>query len=297
MDAHPSWAIVAEDLVHLFRSWFNGGFLEFRRIDWRTPPAVLENLIKYEAVHQIRDWRELRRRLQDDRRCFGFFHPALPNEPLIFTELALTAGLSEKVQPLLDPDAPVLDARSRRCAVFYSISSCHEGLRGVSFGNALLRRVVDSLKGEFPRLKAFATLSPVPGFRAWLTRAALDGDETRAGVIARLDEAGWRASAVRSEALEWELVPQCASYLLEAKSGQEPADPVARFHLGNGARLERLNWQGDTSAAGIDRSAGITANYVYRLSDLERNHHAYVSERKVIASPRIEKLARLFASR
>lgn len=289
---HPSWVAVAADLAHLLRGWFNGGFLEFRRIDWRTPPAVLDNLIKYEAVHQIRDWRELRRRLQDDRRCFGFFHPALPDEPLVFTELALTAGLSAKVQPLLDPDSTVLDPRSRRYAVFYSISSCHDGLRGVSFGNALIRRAVDSLKSEFPRLNTFATLSPVPGFRAWLSGRSGDGDRKSADILARLNTSEWLGNPVESQTLERELVPECASYLLGAKRGQEPADPVARFHLGNGARLERLNWLGDTSRAGIDRSAGITANYVYRLSDVERNHRAYVTERKVIASPRIERQAR-----
>ena len=292
MDDHPSWAAVAADLAHLLRSWFNGGFLEFRRIDWRTPPAVLDNLIKYEAVHQIRDWRELRRRLQDDRRCFGFFHPALPDEPLVFTELALTAGLSDKVQPLLDPDSPILDQRSRRCAVFYSISSCHDGLRGVSFGNALIRRVVESLKSEFPRLRTFATLSPVPGFRAWLTCASRDGDRKATEMLARLSEPAWLENAEQSHALEKEFIPRCASYLVDAKRGQEPADPVARFHLGNGARLERLNWQGDTSAAGIDRSAGITANYLYRLSEIERNHQAYVAEHKVMASARIERQAK-----
>jgi malonyl-CoA decarboxylase len=297
VDGHPSWVAVAGDLAHLLRSWFNGGFLEFRRIDWRTPPAVLDNLIKYEAVHEIHDWWELRRRLQDDRRCFGFFHPALPDEPLVFTELALTATLSAKVQPLLDPESPVLDRQARRYAVFYSISSCHDGLRGVSFGNALIRRVVDSLKSEFPQLKTFATLSPVPGFRAWLTRVARDGDRARADIVARLDEPGWLESAAQSEALERELIPQCASYLLGAKSGSEPADPVARFHLGNGARLERLNWQGDTSAAGLARSAGITANYRYRLSEVERNHRAYVSDRKVMVSQRVERLARELASR
>jgi malonyl-CoA decarboxylase len=290
LDEHPPWAAVAGDLAHLLRSWFNGGFLEFRRIDWRTTPAVLDNLIRYEAVHQIRDWRELRRRLQDDRRCFGFFHPALPDEPLVFTELALTSGLSAKVQPLLDPDSAVVDPASCNCAVFYSISSCHDGLRGVSFGNALIRRAVESLGREFPRLKTFGTLSPVPGFRAWLTGAARDGDRRSAEVVARLDESNWFAGGFQSAELERQLVPLCASYLLFAKRGEEPADPVARFHLGNGARLERLNWMGDTSAAGLDRSAGLTANYLYTLSEIERNHHAYVTERKVMASRRIERL-------
>lgn len=291
VDEHPPWAVASADLAHLLRSWFNGGFLEFRRIDWRTSPAVLDNLIKYEAVHQIRDWRELRRRLQDDRRCFGFFHPALPDEPLVFTELALTSGLNAKVQPLLDPDSTVVDPASCSYAVFYSISSCHEGLRGVSLGNALIRRAVDSLRREFPRLKAFATLSPVPGFRAWLTGAARDGNRRSAEIVARLDESNWFGEGVQSAELERQLVPLCASYLLFAKRGQEPADPVARFHLANGARLERLNWMGDTSAAGIGRSAGLTANYVYTLSEIERNHLAYVTERKVVASRFIERLA------
>jgi malonyl-CoA decarboxylase len=290
LDEHPPWAPVAADLAHLLRSWFNGGFLEFRRIDWRTPPAVLDNVIKYEAVHQIRDWRELRRRLQDDRRCFGFFHPSLPDEPLVFIELALTAGLSAKVQPLLDPDSAVVDPASCTYAMFYSISSCHEGLRGVTLGNALIRRAVDSLKHEFPRLKTFATLSPVPGFRAWLAGAVRDGDRSRAEIVARLDESNWSGEGADSAELQRQLVPLCASYLLFAKRGQEPADPVARFHLANGARLERLNWMGDTSAAGIGRSAGLTANYLYKLSEVERNHQAYVTERKVIASRRVERL-------
>jgi len=291
LDQYPPWAVVAADLAYLLRSWFNGGFLELRRIDWRTPPAVLDNLIRYEAVHQIRDWRELRRRLEDDRRCFAFFHPALPDEPLVFTELALTSGLSAKVQPLLDPDSAVVDPASCNHAVFYSISSCHEGLRGVSFGNALIRRAVDSLRREFPRLKTFATLSPVPGFRPWLTAAARNGHRSSAEIVARLEESSWLGGGVQSAALERQLVPLCASYLLFAKRGQEPADPVARFHLANGARLERLNWMGDTSTAGIGRSAGLTANYVYTLSEIEWNHRAYVAEGKVMASRCIERLA------
>ena len=291
VDEHPPWDVMASDLADLLRTWFNGGFLELRRIDWRTPPAVLENVIKYEAVHQIRGWQELRRRLQEDRRCFGFFHPSLPEEPLVFIELALTSRLSARVQPLLDPDSPVVDPASCSYAMFYSISSCHEGLRGVTLGNALIRRAVDSLRQEFPRLKTFATLSPVPGFRAWLSGAARDGDRRGADIVARLDESNWLHEGPESSELQRQLVPLCASYLLFAKRGQEPADPVARFHLGNGARLERLNWMGDTSAAGISRSAGLTANYLYKLSDVERNHHAYVTAQKVVASRRVEKLA------
>jgi malonyl-CoA decarboxylase len=288
---HPAWSAIDTDLEHLFRSWFSGGFLEFRRIDRRTSNAVLENLIKYEAVHPIPDWRALRRRLEDDRRCFGFFHPSLPDEPLIFTELALTDRLSAEVQRLLDPDSPVADPGSSTCAVFYSISSCHQGLRGVSLGNALIRRVVDCLRSEFPRLKTFATLSPVPGFRAWLADAARDGNREAATLTAQLSDTRWLGNPERCAELGQALVPLCASYLLAAKRGQEPADPVARFHLRNGARLERLNWLGDTSKAGIEHSAGLTANYRYRLSEIERNHRLYVTERQVIASRSVHRLS------
>jgi malonyl-CoA decarboxylase len=288
---HPAWADIEADLAHLLRSWFNGGFLEFRRIDWSSSAAVLEKLIKYEAVHRIRDWRALRRRLENDRRCFGFFHPSLPDEPLVFTELALTDGLSARVQPLLDPDTPILDPQTCNCAVFYSISNCHEGLRGVSFGNALIRRAIDHLRSEFPRLKTLATLSPVPGFREWLVSVARDGNRDVADLIARLSDTRWIGNSALSVDLGRALVPLCASYLLDAKRGQQPADPVARFHLRNGARLERLNWLGDTSEAGLDRSLGMTANYRYRLADIERNRRAYVTEWKVMASPRVHKLS------
>jgi malonyl-CoA decarboxylase len=285
---HPEWAVISADLEHLLRSWLNAGFLELRRIDWHTPTAVLENLMKYEAVHHVRDWADLRRRLQDDRRCFGLFHPSLPHEPLIFTELALTAELSARVQPLLDPESPILDRKARSFAVFYSISSCHDGLRGVSFGNSLIRRVVDILRREYPRLRTFATLSPIPGFRSWLAHAARNGNSGAAAASAILAEASCFADAAElADELARTILPLCATYLLTAKRGEEPADPVARFHLGNGARLERINWLGDTSRAGIDRSASLTANYLYRLSDIERNHRAYVKERRIVASRQI----------
>lgn len=294
LDANPLWAAIEADLVHLLRSWFSGDDLEFRRIDGRASRAVLDNLIKCEAVHEIRDVRELNRRLQADRRCFAFFHPALPDEPLVFTELALTSGLSANVQPLLDPDSAVLDCRSCDCAMFYSISSCHEGLRGVPLGTFLIRRVVDELHREFPWLKTVATVSPIPGFRTWLTKLARDG-ERQAAIITSMDESNWTGGAAQSAELQRALVPLCAAYLLRVKRGTEPADPVARFHLGNGARLERLNWLGDTSAAGMDRSAGLTANYLYRLSDLERNRQAYITAGQVIASRRIDTLAKAAA--
>jgi malonyl-CoA decarboxylase len=295
LDRHPAWAVVEAELDHLLRAWFNHGFLVCRRIDARTAPAILEKLVQYEAVHRIRDRRDLLRRLESDRRCYGLFHPALPDDPVIFTELALTRGMSAKVQPLLDPDAPVRDAASCTFALFYSISNCHEGLRGCSFGNSLIRQVVEELRGELPRLKGFATLSPIPGFRRWLAGLAESGEGDRlpdglAGMLTTLDAPGWLEDRARRAELERALVPLCASYLLRAKQGTEPADPVARFHLANGARLERINWLGDTSAAGMRRSAGITVNYVYGLAELERNHEAYSREGRIRAARRIERL-------
>jgi malonyl-CoA decarboxylase len=285
--SHPDWAVISADLEDLLRSWLNAGFLELRRIDWHTPTPVLENLMKYEAVHQVRNWDDLRRRLQDDRRCFGFFHSSLPHEPLIFTELALTAELSARVQPLLDPESPVLDRKSRSFAVFYSISSCHDGLRGISFGNSLIRRVVDALRREYPRLRTFGTLSPIPGFRSWLAHAATNGNGAAAAASASLADRECFSDTARADELSRTLLPLCATYLLTAKRGDEPADAVARFHLGNGARLERINWLGDMSQAGIDRSGSLTANYLYRLSEVERNHRAYIKERRVVASRQV----------
>jgi malonyl-CoA decarboxylase len=292
---NPVWAPVEADLARLLRSWFNGGFLELRRIHSHTTPLVLESLMKFEAVHQIRGWRDLQRRLDADRRCFALFHPALPDEPIAFTELALTSELSASVQPLLDPDSLVRDPALSTCAIFYSISSCHEGLRGIPFGNMLIRRVVEQLYDEFPRLKVFATLSPVPGFRFWLTAMARDG--ARAGsdlvaLVSKLEASDWLTNGARAAELKKALLPLCAFYLLQAKRGLEPADPVARFHLGNGAQLGRLNWLSDCSEDGIQRSAGITANYVYRLSALDRNHRAYAAHHAVIASRRLESLAK-----
>jgi malonyl-CoA decarboxylase len=285
--SHPDWAVISADLEDLLRSWLNAGFLELRRIDWHTPTPVLENLIKYEAVHHVRNWDDLRRRLQDDRRCFGFFHSSLPHEPLIFTELALTGELSSRVQPLLDPESPVLDRKSRSFAVFYSISSCHDGLRGISFGNSLIRRVVDALRREYPRLRTFGTLSPIPGFRSWLAHTATNGNGAAAAASAALADRHCFSDTARADELSRTLLPLCATYLLTAKRGEEPADPVARFHLANGARLERINWLGDTSQAGIDRSGSLTANYLYRLSEVERNHRAYIKERRVVASRQV----------
>jgi len=266
-------------------------------IDWRTSALVLEKLIQYEAVHEIQGWHDLRRRLQADRRCYAFFHPALPDEPVIFIEVALARGMSAKVQPLLALGSPVVDPASADCAIFYSITNPQEGLRGISFGNLLIKQVAEDLGREFPRLKTFATLSPIPGFRKWLTGGTglREGDPRHAelaALLAKLDVPDWFKDKLRAAEILKQLSRLCAYYLLYAKQDDEPLDPVARFHLGNGARLERLNWLGDISVAGMRRSAGLMVNYVYRLDDLERNHEAYARERRIVAARRFGVLAK-----
>ena len=297
LGTNPQWRGIEADLAHLLRSWFNRGFLALERIDWRTSALVLEKLIEYEAVHQIEGWHDLRRRLAADRRCYAFFHPALPDEPLIFIEVALTRGMSARVQPLLDPESPVKDPASANCAMFYSITNCQQGLRGVSFGNFLIKQVVEDLGRELPRLKLFATLSPVPGFRAWLASLAQapDGIGVHADVgalLAELESPSWFDDTALSSSLQQRLAPLCAHYLLHAKQDQEPADAVARFHLVNGARLERLNWLGDTSATGIRQSAGMMVNYVYHVASVDRNHEAYARDRTIVASRAFQSLAK-----
>jgi malonyl-CoA decarboxylase len=287
----PHYAGLDADLGHLLNSWFNRGFLVLQRIDWRTPALVLEKLIKYEAVHEIQGWPDLHRRLEGDRRCYAFFHPALPDEPVIFIEVALTRGMASRVQPLLDLESPVTDPASANCAIFYSITNCQEGLRGVSFGNLLIKQVAEDLGREFPRLKTFATLSPIPGFRNWLAGIAKEQPKVRA-ILARLDGGRWFDDRAVAEEMQRQLVRLCAYYLLHAKQGRDPLDPVARFHLGNGARMEKLNWLGDISAMGMRRSAGLMVNYVYRLEDVEHNHEVYARERQVVAARRFEVLAR-----
>ena len=298
-DRTPKLKPIATDLAHLFTSWFNRGFLVLRRIDWRTSAVVLEKLIQYEAVHQIQGWHDLRRRLEADRRCYAFFHPALPDEPIIFIEVALTRALSDKVQALLDPDSPVLDAESAEWAIFYSITNCQEGLRGVPFGSFLIKQVVEDVSKDLPRIKKFATLSPMPGFRKWLSEKtpALEANPKLAAfaqAAAALNSPQWMEDDGLCTELQRYLLPLAAYYLLHAKQKLEPLDAVARFHLKNGARLERINWLGDTSASGLQRSAGLTANYIYKLGDVERNHELYVREQKVRASREIEALAKRF---
>lgn len=297
LKSRPEWKSIDADLAHLFGSWFNRGFLTLERIDWRTPAIILEKLIQYEAVHAISGWKDLHRRLETDRRCFAFFHPALPDEPLIFIEVALTKGMSSAVQSLLALDSPVADPGGADTAIFYSITNCQEGLRGISFGNLLIKQVAQELGREFPRIKTFATLSPIPGFRRWVSASAAELSATAAGraalaEIARCDEADWGRRANDAEAAQKIIMPLCAYYLIHGRQDLEPADPVARFHLGNGARLERLNWLADTSKRGIQHSAGLMVNYLYRLGDVEENHEVYVREHRVVASHALRKLAR-----
>jgi malonyl-CoA decarboxylase len=292
---HPAWSAIDADLLHLFRSWFNRGFLRLERIDWHTSAIVLEKLIQYEAVHAIQGWRDLRRRLEADRRCFAFFHPQLPDEPIIFIEVALTRGMSAHAQPLLDVGSPVAAPQEADCAMFYSITNCQEGLRGISFGNLLIKQVAEELRREFPHLRRFATLSPIPGFRRWLDQKRAEKPK-ELSPLGKLDQPDWHVGEV-SDSLQRILLRLCAYYLLQAKQVEggeraEPLDPVARFHLGNGAALERVNWMGDISESGMSRSAGLMVNYVYWLNELERNHERYFREQAIAASPAVEKLAR-----
>jgi len=281
------------DLQHLFASWFNRGFLELRRIDWQSPAAVLDKLIAYEAVHEIQGWPDLKRRLAPDRRCFGFFHPALPGEPLIFVEVALVNGLSTAVQPLLASADETEDAARARAdaadtAIFYSISNCQDGLRGVSFGNFLIKQVVQELKAEFPRLTRFSTLSPLPGFRRWLEKR-LAADAAEAALLAPLSAEGWWRDAPRADAMRQPLMRLGAIYLTTF-GPRGPADPVARFHLGNGAHLEQINWLGNTAARGIAESYGLMVNYLYVPETIEANHEVFAHDGVIIRSSKIDAL-------
>jgi malonyl-CoA decarboxylase len=290
---NPDLRRVDRDLAHLFASWFNRGFLVLRRIDWASPANVLEKIIRYEAVHEIHGWDDLRRRIDaPDRRCYAFFHPALADEPLIFVEIALTEEMPAAIAPLLREDRTIIDPARARTAVFYSISNCQAGLAGVSFGNFLIKQVVEDLERELPRLETFVTLSPVPGLRFW-AKAADDlpvGEEDRA-ILATLDEPSWTDDAEATERLRRILEPLAAHYFLKARTPDGRAiDPVARFHLGNGAKLERINWLGDRSRKGLRESAGIMVNYLYDLDEIEANHEAYANQREIVASSAVRKL-------
>jgi malonyl-CoA decarboxylase len=293
LKSKPALVAVDHDLTHLLGSWFNRGFLELRRIDWGTPAAILEKLIAYEAVHEIQGFPDLKRRLERDRRCFAFFHPALPDEPLIFVEVAFVNELPSEVAPILAMESAVGDPRRARCAVFYSITSCQPGLKGISFGNFLIKQVAADLHAELPNLKVFATLSPIPGLRSWVRRA-LEGDAPASEQPLREALAALAADpgAFPPPTLREPLEGLAAWYLSREWHEGYAADPVARFHLGNGARLERVNWLADTSAKGLAQSFGMMVNYAYDLGDVERNHEEYVNRHHVAASNAIERLAR-----
>ncbi|MGF1553867.1 MAG: malonyl-CoA decarboxylase [Paracoccaceae bacterium] len=291
-----------DDFRHLFASWFNRGFLELRRIDWNTSAAILEKVIHYEAVHAIQGWRDLRARVAaPDRQLYAFFHPALPDDPLIFVEVALTAEIPGAIGPILTEEREPLAPERATTAVFYSISNCQKGLRGVSFGNFLIKQVVEELRRDFENLATFVTLSPVPGFARWLDAEGIDAaslgrpKETRTRVAAGTDLAvvDERAARKRAAAREEALASLCARYLTDARRGDGlPLDPVARFHLGNGARLERVNAGADLSTRGRAESHGVMVNYLYDLRDIEKNHEAFVGRGEVAQSSAVRRQAR-----
>jgi malonyl-CoA decarboxylase len=307
-------AALEADLRGLLSAWFDIGFLELERIDWNSSAALLEKLVDYEAVHAIRSWRDLKNRLDSDRRCYAFFHPRMPGEPLIFVEVALVKGLSGSVQSLLDEKAPVQDPREADTAIFYSISNCQLGLAGISFGNFLIKRVVEVLSAEFRNLKTFATLSQLPGFRRWLDEkltadeqellspdeaaslgSAMPAETGAASLAAILAKRGWWREAGLRKTAEQVLVRLGARYLLAesvASNKRRARDPVAHFHLSNGARVERLNILGDTSEKGAKESATLMVNYLYDPAKIEEWHEDYAGEGKRNASTTVRKLAR-----
>ena len=303
LDHRTDLAAVDADFAHLFSSWFNRGFLVLRRIDWATPAMILEKIIRYEAVHEIESWDDLRRRIDPpDRRCYAFFHPALLDEPLIFVEIALTRELPDAVGPILSEQREVLAPDRATTATFYSISNCQRGLAGVSFGSFLIKQVVEEISRENGKLQTFVTLSPAPDFARWLDRERKAEDskvleaEDRA-LLAGLDGPGWWQSADTSEPMREPLLRAAAWYYLRARNRRGlPYDAVARFHLGNGARLERLNWLADVTEKGIAQSHGLMVNYLYDLEDIEKNHEAYVEARVVAASNAVKRLVRKAAA-
>lgn len=293
MNGHTDLAALDRDVSHLLSSWFNRGFLVLRRIDWSTPANILEKIIRYEAVHEISDWDDLRRRIDPvDRRCYAFFHPAMVDEPLIFVEVALTETIPGAIAPLLAVDRQHLPIEKARTAVFYSISNTQRGLGGISFGSFLIKQVVEELRRETPKLDSFVTLSPVPGFMPWLKQDKdLPLPDEDREIIKRLDDPKWFENPETTAQLRGVLEPLAAYYFLKARTPKgKLIDSVARFHLGNGARLERINWLGDLSPKGLRESAGVMVNYLYRLDDIEKNHEAYANDGEVVASSAVKKL-------
>lgn len=299
----PDLRAMDTDLKSLLKSWFDLGFLDLERITWDSPAALLEKLIAYEAVHKIESWSDLRNRLDSDRRCYALFHPRMPAEPLAFVEVALVNGMSDNVQALLDETAPLANPADADTAIFYSISNTQRGLKGVSFGEYLIKRVVAELTRDFPELKTFATLSPVPGFRVWLD-ALLEKTPAEAKGLPGLDKIaaylgakdgvqalndllhrdGWQGDDEAAALLKEPLTALLGRYFATRRSDGRPLDPVARFHLNNGARLERFNWLGDTSAKGMRQAFGFMVNYRYKLGAIDANHMAYERDQEIVAS-------------
>jgi malonyl-CoA decarboxylase len=293
MNSDKDLAALDRDVAHLLASWFNRGFLVLRRIDWSTPANILEKIIRYEAVHEIRDWNDLRRRIDPvDRRCYAFFHPALVDEPLIFVEVALTESIPGAIAPLLAEDRQPVPIERARTAVFYSISNTQRGLGGISFGSFLIKQVVEELRRELPKLENFVTLSPVPGFMSWLKKASdVPVTDEERGLLESLERPDWFEDTELATQLRSVVEPLAAYYFLKARTPKgRLIDSVARFHLGNGARLERIDWLGDLSPKGLRESAGIMVNYLYRIDDIEKNHEAYANQGTVAASSAVKKL-------
>ena len=281
---------VDADFHHLFQSWFNRGFLVLKPIDWNTPAAILEKIIAYEAVHAIDSWDALRARLAPpDRRCFGFFHPAIPDDPLIFVEVALTREIPASIAAVLSEDREPIEPEEAQTAVFYSISNCHAGLAGVSFGSFLIKQVAFDLRETLQNLKTFVTLSPAPGFARWLSqldkerRERLAPEEKKAAAI--VEQADWSTDAALCDEAREGLLALAARYFLNAKREDgQPLDPVARFHLGNGAMLNRIMHLADRSPAGLRQSHGVMVNYLYDLTRVEQRHEAYATTGEIAAS-------------
>jgi malonyl-CoA decarboxylase len=299
MDHREDLAAIDRDFVHLFSSWFNRGFLVLRRIDWSSPAVILQKIIHYEAVHEIQDWDDLRRRIDlPDRRCYAFFHPALVDDPLIFVEVALTREIPGAIAPILADKRDVVDPERATTAVFYSITNCQHGLAGVSFGNFLIKQVVEEVSREVGRVSTFVTLSPAPNFAAWLKREraaqasmALDDDDRAA--LSALDTPDWWRVPEIADKVREPLLRAAAWYYVRGRNGRGlPIDSVARFHLGNGARLEQLDWLGDTSERALAQSCGLMVNYLYDPEYIERNHEAYAQQRTVVAAKSVSKLIR-----
>jgi len=296
------------DIKELLGAWFDIGMLDLQEITWNSPAALLEKLIEYEAVHEIRSWGDLHRRLDSNRLCYAFFHNKMPSEPLIFVEVALVNKLSSNIQELLDKEDEKIEPEQAGTAIFYSISNTQPGLAGINLGNFLIKTVVQELSNEFENLKHFATLSPVPGFRKWLNRRLADGDEellrpreitiirenfsceNPARQLADILTGDWSNDNETAATVKPILTRLCALYLLVEKERNRALDPVANFHLANGARLERINWLADLSETGMKRSYGIMVNYYYELSDIERNHEEYVTKANIVASRSVKSL-------